>query len=53
MSKVTKAQLTELEELLKTLKTYLDDHGAPRSIVNNITDMEKTINWTRKYKSHG
>jgi myosin-crossreactive antigen len=53
MSKITKAQLNELEELLKSLKEYLDDHGAPNSIVSNISDMQKTINWTRKYKSNG
>lgn len=53
MSKMTKAQLTELEELLERLKVYLQDHGAPRSIVDNVNDMNKTIEWTRKYKANG
>lgn len=51
MSKVTKAQLTELETLLATLKEWCREHGAPNSIVQNIEDMGKTINWARERKA--
>lgn len=51
MSKVTKAQLSELEALLEALKLYMVDRGAPRSLVANIDDMGKSINWVKDLKS--
>lgn len=50
MSKVTKAQLSELEHLLSLLQEYMKDRGAPRSLVANIDDMQKSINWTKETK---
>ena len=50
---MTKAQLSELEELLERFKTYLKDHGAPRSIIDNVNDVDKSIAWLRKYKNNG
>ena len=51
MSKVTKAQLSELEALLDSLREYMNDRGAPRSLVHNVDDMKKSINWVRELKA--
>lgn len=51
MSKVTKAQLSELETLLQALREYMNDRGAPRSLVANIDDLSKTINWVKEQKA--
>lgn len=51
MSKVTKTQLSELEASLEALKQYMNDRGAPRSLVANIDDMAKTINWVKDLKA--
>lgn len=50
MSKLTKAQLIELEELLVLARTYLKDRGAPNSITTNLTDALKSVNWIKESK---
>jgi hypothetical protein len=50
MKKITKHQLSELEELLKVLDYTLKANGAPLSLIRNVEDVHKSINHLRGKK---
>jgi hypothetical protein len=41
--------MQRLKEQLQTLETLLTELNAPRSIIFNVTDIKKTINWLENY----
>lgn len=41
--------MPRLKEQLEALEKLLTDLNAPRSIIFNVTDMSKTINWLENY----
>ena len=50
-SKSKKVNLKELKDRLTGLESLLEELNAPRSIIANVRDVDKTIMWLEKYVS--